>query len=251
MAKQWTVKEDIILCKFVYENHGKYLDAEMQYSLIADLQEAGFEARSIVAINKRASAFQKLFWGIESPYATDRMKVICQSFLDLDETDYLERIRTQIKQTYNPNCIADGTIPEKPRTKLSSEGNIVDLTGYQCSVNFNETFPMVLQRFIDQKAIRKNKEIYDRIFMKADTFSAILRGKYSVVKKENVLRLCVGLQLSVNEAEEFMESAGYLFSRGIMTDVVVKTCLANQCYNPLVIDEELCEHNAPALFGIA
>lgn len=38
------------------------------------------------------------------------------------------------------------------------------------------------------------------------TLSSILRGRNHAVKKENVLRLCVGLQLTVKEAEELLAS---------------------------------------------
>ena len=65
----------------------------------------------------------------------------------------------------------------------------------------------------------------DRIGMKPDTFSAILRGKYGDVKKDNVLRICVGLELSVSEAEELLNSAGFMLSNAVMTDVVIKACL--------------------------
>jgi hypothetical protein len=81
---------------------------------------------------------------------------------------------------------------------------------------------MVLQKLIDKKGFKKYKEIYDKISMKQDTFSSILRGKYTDVKRENVFRLCVGLKLSIDEAEELMESAGLRFRKGEMLDIVVK-----------------------------
>jgi hypothetical protein len=84
--------------------------------------------------------------------------------------------------------------------------------------------------------------------MKPDTFSAILRGKYKDVKKENVLRLCVGLELHVNEAEELLESAGFMFSNAIMTDVVVKAFLWDRIYSVVAINSELYENNEAMLF---
>ena len=249
MAKQWTVKEDFITCKFVCDNQDRYLSAELLYNLRDELCAAEFEERSIIALNKRASQYQSLFRGDEAPYTTEQMRMIYQSFTTRDNENLIGSIRSCIAETFDPNARTEDVIDRIPLlANLSDEGN--GLTNYACSVNMCETFPMVLERFIEKKGFQKHKEIYSKIFMKADTFSSILRGKYTVVKKENVLRLCVGLRLSVDEAEEFMESAGYLFSRGIMTDVVVKTCLAHQCYNTFMIDEELYEHNAPALFGV-
>ena len=87
--------------------------------------------------------------------------------------------------------------------------------------------------------------------MKQDTFSSILRGKYAQVKRENVLRLCVGLKLSIDEAEELMRSAGFYFSEGDILDVVIKANIVNQCYDTFYIDSELCENNAPTLFALS
>ena len=81
-----------------------------------------------------------------------------------------------------------------------------------------------------------------------DTFSAILRGKYKDVKKDNILRICVGLELKVEEAEELLNSAGYMLSDAIMTDVVVKAFLWNRVYSAVAINLELYENNAQMLF---
>jgi hypothetical protein len=84
--------------------------------------------------------------------------------------------------------------------------------------------------------------------MKADTFSSILRGKNQAVKKENVLRLCVGLQLTVEEAEEFMASESFKFSPSKMLDAVIKSCLYHRIYNPICVNIELAENGVEELF---
>ena len=107
---------------------------------------------------------------------------------------------------------------------------------------------MVLQKFLDLKKIKKHKELCESIGMKPDTFSAILRGKYGEVKKDNVLRICVGLELSTIQAEELLNSAGYTFSNAVMTDVVVKACIGARQYNRLFINLELEENGVQDLF---
>ena len=84
--------------------------------------------------------------------------------------------------------------------------------------------------------------------MKPDTFSAILRGKYKEVKKDNVLKICVGLKLRVKEAEELLESAGYVFSNSVMKDVVIKAFLWDGIYSVVAINAELYENNEDMLF---
>ena len=107
---------------------------------------------------------------------------------------------------------------------------------------------MVLQKYVDLKGIKKHVEMCKRIWMSADTFSAILRGKYKEVKKENVLRICVGLELHVYEAEELLKSAGFCFADGDMTDVVVKAHLWDGIYSVVAINAELDENNEKMLF---
>jgi DNA-binding Xre family transcriptional regulator len=107
---------------------------------------------------------------------------------------------------------------------------------------------MVLQKFLDLKKIKKHKKLCESIGMKPDTFSAILRGKYGEVKKDNILRICVGLELSSFQAEELLNSAGYTLSNAVMLDVVVKACLANRVYSPFRVNYELSDNGVPFLF---
>jgi hypothetical protein len=251
MAKRWSFKEDYIVCKFAYENAWLCIFEDDLDRLMLELKEAGFCSRSEVAISKRIREYQCLFRGEESSYATSQILSTYHVFMyRLNNDSLYESIKSFISETFNPDEVFNDSKDTGAINKnIFSEHN--DLTNYVHTIEYCSTFPMVLQKFIDQKGFKKHKEIYDKISMKQDTFSSILRGKYTVVKKENVLRLCVGLTLSVDEAEELMESAGYLFSRGIMMDVVVKAFLMHQCYDTFAIDSELCENNVPALFGVA
>ena len=63
-----------------------------------------------------------------------------------------------------------------------------------------------------------------------------------------MLRLCVGLELHVYEAEELLESAGYMFSNSIMKDVVVKAFLWDRIYSVVAINNELDENHEAMLF---
>ena len=213
-----------------------------------ELKKYGFGSRSEDAVRRRSRDYLFLFQGMESLCATSQVIATYRAFMDrIKNPSRCECIKSYILESFNPNEVLDsGTI-----TDASFSVEQSTLQNYIRKIEHASTFPMVLQKFIDQKGFKKHKDIYNKISMKQDTFSSILRGKYTVVKKENVLRLCVGLNLSIDEAAELMESAGYLFSKGLMTDVVVKAHLINQCYDPYVIDMELCENNVPALFAIA
>ena len=247
MASKWTIEEDYIVCKYSYEHAWKSITVEQLDELIGQLENNGFVARSKIAVDKRVRDYQCLFRGMKSPYATSQVISIYQTFMNrVNNPQLYQSIKSFVAETFSPNEEVDNISVAR---HLSNETN--NSTNYVHTIEYSSTFPMVLQKLIDKKGFKKYKEIYNKISMKQDTFSSILRGKYPVVKRENVLRLCVGLKLTIDEAEELMESAGYLFSRSIMTDVVVKGFLLHQCYDTFAIDDELCENNAPVLFAAA
>ena len=116
------------------------------------------------------------------------------------------------------------------------------------TINYKSTFPMVLQKYVDLKGIKKYTTMCRGIGMKPDTFSAIIRGKYKNVERDNVLKICIGLKLHLDEAEELLKSARLGFSDGDMTDIVIKSFLWNRCYNVIAINAELVENGEPILF---
>ena len=248
MAKRWSFKEDYIVCRFAYENAWLCISEEMLDCLMLELKETGFSSRSKSAIAKRAHDFQMLFIGINATRVPNQIRAIYQGFSDrINNPDLTKRIKTYITKAYAPN--ATTSIEVDSTADLFSKHD--DLTNLIYKIDYASTFPMVLQKLIDKKGFKKYKEIYNRIYMKQDTFSSILRGKYAQVKRENVLRLCVGLKLSIDEAEELMRSAGFYFSEGDILDVVIKANIVNQCYDTFYIDSELCENNAPTLFALS
>lgn len=244
MANRWSFKEDYIVCKYSYEHVWKELSTEELNCLMLKLKDAGFNSRSESAIKSRVHDFQMLFIGVNSSRVPNQVRTIHQGFCSrINNPDLTKRIESYIAITYDPNAITDTAVD------LFSEHD--DLIHQIYKTEYASTFPMVLQKLIDIKGFKKYKEIYDKISMKQDTFSSILRGKYTEVKRENVLRLCVGLKLSIDEAEELMKSAGLCFRNGEMLDIVVKANIVNNCYDTFYIDSELCENNAPTLFALA
>ncbi len=245
---KWSKHEDYIVCKYTYEsvfNNAVFAPAG---DLMLELKKYGFNSRSEAAVSKRRRDYLFLFDGMELPHATSQVVATYHAFMDrINNPSRCERIKSYILESFNP----DEALNTAAITNVSFSAEQNNLQNYIRKIEYASTFPMVLQRLIDKKGFKKYKDIYSKISMKQDTFSSILRGKYTAVKRENVLRLCVGLNLSIDEAAELMESAGFLFSNGLMTDVVVKAHLINQCYKPNVIDEELLENNVPALFSLA
>ena len=221
------------------ENPSAYSDNQHVERMSNLLQEFGYESRSKRSVQHRAYAVEIVRENRQLPYATEQVAEVYHILNDERWGNHQELV-SQIQELYNPN-------EETGVDLINSNPN--STIGYQYEIDFNKTFPMVLQKYLDLKKVKKHKSLCESIGMKVDTFSAILRGKYGDVKKDNIFKICVGLELSTSQAEELLNSAGYTFSAGSMLDVVIKACLANRVYSPLRINWELSDnHVVPLLF---
>ena len=83
-------------------------------------------------------------------------------------------------------------------------------------------------------------------FVEDESFNGIYNdGK--VPKKNNVLALCIGLRLNIDEADDFVKKAGYSFSRGNKHDYIVRYFIENEDYNIYKINEILINDDLPYL----
>lgn len=245
MAKRWTVNEDIIICKYCIENPWAY-SSEMDLERIATkLESAGFSSRTKGAIKQRAYAYEVLMEGRKLSCVSNQVESIYE-MIGPKNQQMIYGIKSYIREVYRPNEELETLADDNTLSNLTHKPS--DALEMVRTIDYKSTFPMVLQKYVDLKGIKKHNAMCKRIGMKPDTFSAILRGKYPVVKKENVLRLCIGLELNIDQALELLNSAGYILSDAIITDVIIKAFLWNRCYYPGLVNEELKENNAPILF---
>lgn len=232
MAQRWSINEDIIVCKYCIENPWAY-SSDFDIENIADkIETAGFKSRSKRAIRQRAYAYEILLEGRQLPYASEQVVEVYKVLSD-EKVSKHEEIAACIRELYNPN-----EETEVELTNLNPNNTI----GYQCAVDTKKTFPVMLQRLLDLKGIKRHQDLCDKLGMSINTFNAIIRGKYTTVQKDSVLQICIGLELCTMQVEELLDSAGYTLSYGKMKDVVIRACIQNRQYNPIAINRELAEH---------
>ena len=250
MAQRWSTKEDIIIGKYCIENPWAYSSDYDIENMMKLLDEAGCQTRSSGAIKKRAYAFEVLLEQRELPSIPKQVVQIYNELVNLcEDSDKYQRIKSYIREFHKrteKQSTTDAEVESDMPSMLFEDAST--MLGYEISINERNTFPRVLQRIVDSKGIKTYAPMCRRIGMKPDTFGAILRGKYKEVKKDNVLRICVGLELSLNEAEELLLSAGFAFSNSIMMDLVIKSFLWDRCYNVVAINAELYENKERMLF---
>ena len=237
MAQRWSINEDIIICQECIKYPGAYSKKGYAEHLAYLLQEAGYEPRSIRSIQHRAYAFEivrsgRHQEGRQLPYASEQVAEVYKVLSD-ERVSKHQEISACIEELYNPDEETSAGL-----TNLNPNNTI----GYQCVVEEKRKFPMMLQRLLDLRGIKKHQDLCDRIGMSINTFNAIIRGKYHNVQKDTVLQICIGLELCTMQAEELLDSAGYTLSYGKMKDVVIRACIYHRQYNPIAIDRELLEH---------
>ena len=247
MAQRWSFKEDYIICKYCAEQEGYCWLGDKEVSeMMERLREAGFTARSENIVLRRARQYQELIWTGESHYATQQVRDIAEAMGNPQMQEMRQAVKRMIQENYESS---------ENDVELIEEGGALSALGdfnsgvsqYVCTIDKTKTLSALLYNYLETKGL-KNRDVYRKIYMKADTFSKILSGRNDGVKIENVMKLCIGLELTLEQAEEFMASASFKFSPSKMLDAVIKSCLYHRIYNPICVNIELAENGEPEFF---
>lgn len=104
-------------------------------------------------------------------------------------------------------------------------------------LNFQNT----LQQHIADRKL-ENATVYKKACIDKKFFSKIISNKDYVPKKHVVMALGLALELSLEEYEHFLASAGYAFMPSSKFDLIVKYCVMNKIYNLVEVDIILDSH---------
>ena len=89
-----------------------------------------------------------------------------------------------------------------------------------------ETFTQMLLRFMEEKHMTP-PELYNNACLDRKLFSKIQSNIDYQPKKYTAVRLALALQLSPEETDALLETAGFALSRSKITDLVISYCIAN------------------------
>ena len=120
----------------------------------------------------------------------------------------------------------------------------------QNSISRSTSFVRMLIQFVNDKCEGKSHICYKRAGISRQLYSKVISQTGKNVAKRTVMQLCIGLRLSVDEAESLMNSAGYAFSKTIYEDTVFYWCLENCTYNIFDVNNLLvsCKCNPVTIF---
>ena len=109
-----------------------------------------------------------------------------------------------------------------------------------------ETFQQALMRMIRERGY-DNKEVYKRANLDRKVFSKIKGNPDYSPKKSTAIALAIALRLNMDEARDLLGRAGYAFSPGSKSDLIVEYFIENGVYDVYTIDTALFEHDLPML----
>ena len=96
-----------------------------------------------------------------------------------------------------------------------------------------------IDRFFKNKNISpKDSYIYKKANIDRRLFSKFRYGNYNLSKR-NLLKLCIVLELNINETNKVLGSAGYILSTNKEFDLIIRYFIINKDYNLQRINEQL------------
>ena len=112
------------------------------------------------------------------------------------------------------------------------------LSMYDLIDELDEPFNTTLLRLIDAKG-KTDAEVYKRANIDRKLFSKIRTGKGCLPSKRMILALAIALELTLPEAGDLLERAGYALSHSQKFDVIVEYFIVSRKYDIFEINQAL------------
>lgn len=109
-----------------------------------------------------------------------------------------------------------------------------------------ETFSTMLLRLIDEKGL-KDSEVYKQANIDRRLFSKIRGDEDYVPSKKTAIAFCLALQLTMEEADELLQAAGYTLSASSEFDLIIMYLIEHKEYNVLFANIVLDEYGLGTL----
>lgn len=119
-------------------------------------------------------------------------------------------------------------------------------SGPKSTIKLDESFHDKFLRFLIESG-KDNVEVYKKAGVSRQVFSKIISDKNMIPTRLTLVSLCIGLELTLREARELMNSAGYSLTKSLMFDAVIIKYLEDEIYDLDLINSELYEYGCQLL----
>ena len=202
----------------LYESVGEYID-----KYYVDKPEDIRSDKEVKSIFDRISKFRKKKTGAQYDFEKDEDIEL----YDCEEASFDDADMRKTKVTVAMS------------STLAANRNIESLMG-----QMEETFSQRLLRLIDERGMT-DSEAYNKAYIDRRHFSKIRKDVNYTPNKKTVLAFAIALELSIDEAKDLLNSAGFALSRSSKTDIIVAYFLQNKIYDMFEINEILDAYGQP------
>lgn len=203
----------------LYESVGEYIDKYY----VDKPEDIRSDDKEIKSIFDRISKFRKKKTGAQYDFEKDEDIEL----YDCEEVSFDDADMRKTKVTVAMS------------STLAANRNIESLMG-----QIEETFSQRLLRLIDERGMT-DSEAYNKAYIDRRHFSKIRKDVNYTPNKKTVLAFAIALELSIDEAKDLLNSAGFALSRSSKTDIIVAYFLQNKIYDMFEINEILDAYGQP------
>ena len=106
----------------------------------------------------------------------------------------------------------------------------------------NPSFAAMLVKFVNERFGGDAPKVYSAAHVSRKTYSAIVGNELRPVSKTTAVQFALALNLTREEADEFIKSAGYAFSASILEDIIVCACIEAKVHDITDVNSLLTEY---------
>lgn len=159
---------------------------------------------------------------------------------DVEEPDVADyEIDEAAVQEFDVSSMQKIKVTNSMAATMPTNRKIDDLMG-----QLEETFSQRLLRMIDERGMT-DAEAYNKAYVDRRHFSKIRNDVNYAPSKKVVLAFSIALELSMDEAKDLLNCAGFALSRSSKTDIIVAYCLQNRVYDMFEVNDLLDAYGQP------
>ena len=164
----------------------------------------------------------------------------------VEQYEYERERRLEMCHPRGPRDYECNGVPEDGIVKIKKRPTRIITGSADSLVAPADNFNSKLFYYLNQCG-KSNPQVYKKAGIDRKLFSKIISHKDYVPKKITVICLIIGMELDIDDAEDLMAAAGYLFSDSILFDFIIKNFIEDENYNVFEINDVLYKNNQPLI----